>query len=98
MVILNFKLFLFFLTVFVAPTCFNEFLSLLDAAWVNKALHYIVLYCIVLKTRKKVSQSKNCRLSVASKQFSSSAFQDEDFDYIFNLDYDGTSVDATIMV
>ena len=41
MVIFNFQLFLFFLTVFVARTCFNEFLSLLDVAWVNK-----VLYCV----------------------------------------------------
>ena len=35
---------------FVSRTCFNEFLSLLDVAWVNKSivLYCIVLYCIVL--------------------------------------------------
>ena len=33
---------------FVSRTCFNEFLSLLDVAWVNK-----VLYCIVSATKKK---------------------------------------------
>ena len=33
---------------FVSRTCLNEFLSLLDVAWVNKVLYCIVLYCIVL--------------------------------------------------
>ena len=41
MVIFNFQLFLFFLTVFVVRPCFNEFLSLLDVAWVNKVLYYV---------------------------------------------------------
>ena len=43
MVILNFKLFRFFLTVFVARKCLNEFLSLLDAAWANIFLFYLFI-------------------------------------------------------
>ena len=51
----NFKLFLFFLTFFVSPICFNEFLSLLNVAWVNRILYCIVLYCTVLYTLVRIT-------------------------------------------
>ena len=43
MVILNC---FFFLTFFVSRTCLNEFLSLLDVAWVNKV--FLVFFVVVV--------------------------------------------------
>ena len=42
----NLKLFLFFNSFFISRTCFNQFLSLLDVAWVNKVFVVVVVYIL----------------------------------------------------
>ena len=53
MVILNC---FFFLAFFVSGTCFNEFLSLLDVAWVNKVLILSLFVIIFVVTDLFTSQ------------------------------------------
>ena len=43
---------------FVSRTCFNEFLSLLDVAWVNKVLLLLLLLLLLLAQLKAVALEK----------------------------------------
>ena len=69
MVTLNY---FFFLTFFVSRTCFNEFLSLVDLAWINKVLSEMRLKNLLCSETSRFIHKINL-ISLSLSPFSSHA-------------------------